>query len=114
MQEWADLEAYRRGNLLPRQQLHPGIAEKARATSVRGSYDTAVFESFREVEIGVRRAGGLSDSDLGTVLVRKAFDVNSGPLTDLSCLPAERQAMSDLFAGAIGLYKNPTRHRTLP
>ncbi len=45
--------------------------------------------------------------------MRKAFDVDSGPLTDLSRLPAERQAMSDLFAGAVGLYKNPTSHRNV-
>jgi len=111
--KWADLDAYRRGNLLPRDQLHPRIAQKIWATFLRGSYDTAVFESFREVEIAVREASGFSDSDFGTALMRKAFDVDSGPLRDSSRLKAERQAMSDLFAGAIGLYKNPTSHRNI-
>ena len=45
--------------------------------------------------------------------MRRAFDVDSGPLTDSTRLAAERQAMSDLFAGAIGLYKNPHSHRNV-
>lgn len=113
MQKRADVDAYRRGNLLPRQQLHPRIAQKVWATFLRGSYDTAVFESFREVEIAVRGAGGFKDSDFGVPLMRNAFDVNLGSLMDSSRLQAEKQAMSDLFSGAIGLYKNPTSHRNV-
>src|SRR5689334_15036267 len=43
--------------------------------------------------------------------MRKAFDVETGPLTDTTTEPSERQALSDLFAGAIGTYKNPHSHR---
>jgi hypothetical protein len=43
--------------------------------------------------------------------MRKAFDVDNGPLTDVLAERAERQARSDLFAGAIGSYKNPHSHR---
>jgi Protein of unknown function (Hypoth_ymh) len=43
--------------------------------------------------------------------MRKAFDVETGRLTDKAAEPAERQALSDLFAGAIGTYKNPHSHR---
>lgn len=108
-----DLNAYRRSNLLPREQLHPRIAQKVWATFLRGSYDTAVFESFREVEIAVREVGGFADSDLGVDLMRKAFNVDTGPLTDSARLKAERQSLSDLFAGAIGLFKNPISHRNV-
>ncbi len=45
--------------------------------------------------------------------MRTAFDVKAGPLTDLEAEPAERQARSDLFAGAIGSYKNPHSHRNV-
>jgi Protein of unknown function (Hypoth_ymh) len=45
--------------------------------------------------------------------MRKAFEVNNGPLTDPAAQPAERQARSDLFAGAIGSYKNPHSHRNV-
>jgi hypothetical protein len=38
----------------------------------------------------------------------------NGPLTDKRAEPSERQALSDLFAGAIGSYKNPHSHRNVP
>src|SRR5262245_6085458 len=43
--------------------------------------------------------------------MRKAFHVDTGPLTDKSVVESERQAMSDVYAGAIGLFKNPGSHR---
>jgi len=47
----------------------------------------------------------------GVKMMRDAFDLKNGPLTDKSLVPAEQQAMSDVYAGAIGLFKNPTNHR---
>lgn len=43
--------------------------------------------------------------------MRKAFHPDNGPLTDTNAESGERRAMSDLFAGAIGAYKNPHSHR---
>jgi uncharacterized protein (TIGR02391 family) len=103
--------SYLKAKLLPRALLHPQIANKVYSLFIGGDYDTAVFQAFKEVEVAVRTAANLSASDLGTALMRKAFDVNTGPLTDSAQLPAERQALSDLFAGAIGSYKNPHSHR---
>ncbi|MBZ5532074.1 MAG: TIGR02391 family protein [Acidobacteriia bacterium] len=102
---------YRKATLLPRTLLHPQIADKVYALFLRGEYDTAVFQAFKEVEVAVRTAAKLSASDIGVALMRKAFDVSAGPLTDASQLPAEREALSNLFAGAIGSYKNPHSHR---
>ena len=79
---------------------------------LRGEYDTAIFQAFREVEVAVREAGGYSHGDLGVPLMRAAFSVPQGPLTDKAVVPAEQQAMSDLFAGAIGSFKNPASHRS--
>ena len=42
--------------------------------------------------------------------MRKAFNVNDGNLADQNLQESEKQAMSDLFVGAIGLYKNPSSH----
>lgn len=111
--EIKDFEAYRKANLLPKQILHPVIAQKVWATFLRGDYDTTIFQAFKEVEVNVRDAGGFIASDLGTALMRKAFDVNNGPLTDASLVASEKQALSDLFAGAIGSYKNPHSHRNV-
>lgn len=107
----AESQSYRKSNLLPRGLLHPVIAQKVWATFLRGEYDTAVFQAFKEVEITVRKVGKFADEDLGIKLMRKAFDKNNGPLTDLSEPESEREALAHLFAGAIGSYKNPNSHR---
>ncbi len=110
----ADLAAYRRANLLPKQQLHPVIAQKVSSAFLRGEYDTAVFQAFKEVEVAVRQAGGFDARDLGSPLMRKAFAPKTGPLTDPGVVESEQEALSHLFAGAIGLYKNPHSHRNVP
>jgi len=50
----ADIEAYRHGNVLPIGLLHSTIAEKVRPMFMRGDYDVAVFQAFKEVEVAVR------------------------------------------------------------
>ncbi len=86
------------------------IAEKGWPAFIRGEYETAVFQAFKQIEVAVRSAGGYAATDLGTVLVRKAFN-NTGPLTDGTEPPAEQEALASLFAGAIGRFKNPSSHR---
>jgi uncharacterized protein (TIGR02391 family) len=111
--EPAAADAYRKARLLPKQLLHPRIADTIYLSFLRGEYDVAVFKAFKEVEIAVRRAAGLSDADIGTALMRKAFDADKGNLTDMTIEKAEREALAHLFAGAIGSYKNPHSHRTV-
>jgi uncharacterized protein (TIGR02391 family) len=106
------LEAYRHASLFPKNLVHPAIGQKVYPAFLRGEYDTAIFQAFREVEVAVRDAGGYSHSDVGVPLMRAAFNVSSGPLTDKTAVSAEQQAMSDLFAGAIGSFKNPASHRS--
>lgn len=105
-----DFESYRKADLLRKHQLHSIIADKVWSIFAQGSYGTAVLEAFKQVEIAVREAGGYEENDRGTDLMRKAFHVDNGTLTDKTRLPAVKQAMSNLFAGAIGLYKNPSSH----
>ncbi|MGP0076198.1 MAG: TIGR02391 family protein [Bryobacteraceae bacterium] len=117
-----DFAAYRKAGLLPKSQLHPLIASKVYPAFMRGEYDTAVFQAFREVEVAVRTAGKFGPNDYGTDLMRDAFrpaekkgqSVKPGPLTDTQLPTAEQEAMANLFAGAIGLYKNPQSHRHVP
>ena len=86
-----DLDAYRKSNLLPKKLLHPVIAVKVWATFLRGDYDTAVFQAFKEVEVAVRIAGGFDAESYGVQLMRDAFDPERGPLTDKSLPSSERR-----------------------
>jgi len=45
--------------------------------------------------------------------MRTAFALEHGPLTDRSAERGEQQGLSDLFAGAIGTYKNAHSHRNV-
>jgi hypothetical protein len=66
-----DFTAYREASLLPKGQLHPLIAAKVYPAFLRGEYDTAIFQAFREIEIAVREASKLSLD--GDKLMRAAF-----------------------------------------
>jgi uncharacterized protein (TIGR02391 family) len=101
------------GRRVPKDTLHPSIREDVWSLYHRGRYETAVFEAMKAVEVSVREAAGLNARDIGKDLMRKAFDVKEGPLADMEVEPAERQTRSDLFAGAIGSYKNPHSHRNV-
>lgn len=111
--ESQDTAMYKRASLFPKQFLHPVIAQKVWSAFIRGEYDTAVFQAFKQVEVSVRNAGSFNANDFGVSLMRKAFNPDGGPLTDENAVKAERQALSDLFAGAIGSYKNPHSHRNV-
>lgn len=112
----ADVEAYRKGRLLPLELLQPTLAEKVWPQFLRGDHDVAVFQAFKEVEVAVRNAANtkgakFADDLVGQKLMRQAFHPDNGPLADMSLVASEREAEMHLFAGAIGHAKNPTSHR---
>jgi uncharacterized protein (TIGR02391 family) len=113
LQSKTQLETYRRANLLAG-MLHPSIERESKAAFLRGEYETAIFNAFKEVEVAVRQAGAYSANDLGVALVNSAFQVKIGPLTDTTIPESEQQGLRSLFAGAIGYYKNPGSHRHFP
>jgi uncharacterized protein (TIGR02391 family) len=76
-----------------------------------GDYETACFAAMKQVEVAVREAGAFEDGLIGTKLMRQAFKSEGGPLADQSTEESEQKAIADLFAGAIGAFKNPTSHR---
>jgi uncharacterized protein (TIGR02391 family) len=104
---------FRKASLLNPNLLHAIVAQKAWPTFIRGKFDTAVFEAFKEVEVAVRTACRYEARMVGVDLMRAAFHPERGPLTDTTLPVAEREALMALFAGAIGSYKNPTSHRTV-
>ena len=81
--------------------------------TVRGDYDAAIFQAFKQVEVAVRDAASFRANDIGVSLMRAAFHTDNGPLRDSTAVTSERRALSDLSAGAIGAYKNPHTHRNV-
>ena len=91
--------------------LHSLLQRRIRRQFLLGEYELAVFAAMREVEIRVRDLAGYGPELLGVDLMRKAFHPDNGPLRDPEQVSGERQATSDLYAGAVGVFKNPSSHR---
>jgi len=98
---------------MPREMLHENLRGSAWHDFVRQDFSGAVFKAFREVEIAIRVKGEYSKEKIGVSLVRDAFKVGIGPLSAQSEPDAEQQAMMSLFAGSLGLFKNPNSHRAV-
>jgi uncharacterized protein (TIGR02391 family) len=98
-----DFKAYGKTSLFPR-WFDAVLTQMVKPLFIRGDYDTAVFRAFKEVEVRTRRAAGLSESDFGIDLMKKAFGP-PGLLADTSAPRPEQERMRDLFVGAIGTYR---------
>ena len=97
--------------LIPSALLHPIIIDRVFPLLTAGEYESAVLQAFKAVEVRVRAAAHLPADNVGTSLMRTAFDSKKGPLTKKGLSIAEREALAHLFAASIGLYKNPCSHR---
>jgi uncharacterized protein (TIGR02391 family) len=102
---------YEVGRRLPRDALHPRLADKVWMAFVRGELDVAAFQAMKAVEVAVRNATALPAELIGRHLMHAAFKPGVGPLTDKSAESGEQVARMELFAGAIGSFKNPHSHR---
>ena len=101
---------YETGRRIPKESLHPRIAKTVWMAFVRGEFDVAVFHALKAVEVAVREATGLSNTFVGSKLMREAFN-SGGKLTDRAADPGEQTGLMELFAGTMGTYKNPQSHR---
>jgi len=102
---------YTVARILRREALHSKIADKVWAAFIREEFDVAVFQAMKAVEVSVRNAGGLGNNIIGVPLMREAFAPEKGPLSETTAERGEQVARMELFAGAIGSYKNPNSHR---
>jgi len=109
-QDEAEFANYAAARHLPKDAIHSTISGPVWLAFMRGDFDTAAFKALKAVEVAVREASGLTAGDYGVKLMRKAFDVVNGPLTIQTAEASDKQAISDLFAGAIGTFKNPQSH----
>jgi len=108
-----DVRQFRMARSLNRDLLHSAIAEKVWMAFVRGDFAEAVFTAMRTVEIAVREAAEYPEGDHGVPMIRRAFHKDTGPLRNPAQEEAEREALTHLFAGAVGSYKNPHSHRNV-
>jgi len=113
MESESELAPLSAARMLPKDLLHPAIAAKAWMPFMRGEYDTAVFEAMKQLEILTRSASAQNGELTAVQMVRKAFDVNSGILTDANAERSEKESLAHLFAGAFGVLKNPHSHRNV-
>ncbi len=113
-------ELIRLRQILPKAFLHQEITKHAVPIFMTGSYDTSVHEAFKQVEITIRDATRLNNL-FGVDLVRAAFKPSNsrdatvipGLLTDTTTLEAEQQGTSNLFAGTMAVFRNPSSHQNL-
>lgn len=108
-----DVARFATARLLPKDALSPRIATTVWSAFMRGEYDVAAFQAMKGVEVAVREAAAMPEALLGVRLVRAAFAPKTGPLTDTRVDEGEQVARMELFAGAIGSYKNPHSHRNV-
>jgi uncharacterized protein (TIGR02391 family) len=92
--------------------LHPALHE-ARNQFRGGNAEIAVFSAMRQVEVRLRDQSGAGNDMIGVSLARHALRPDGGQLTDERLEAGEREAISHLFAGALGAFKNPTSHRVV-
>lgn len=97
----------------PKSLLHEKIADDVWLQLAQGNLAVAVFVAFRAVEEAVRLTCGYKVTEVGVPMMRRAFHKDNGPLTRSVDPEAEREALANLFAGAIGSYKNPHSHRSV-
>lgn len=98
-------------------QLVPELEAKARPQFLRGDFEAAAFMAMKEVEVRVRELGKLDAGLVGVALIQQAFrppsgnSTKGGPLHRPEDEQGEAVAIMNLFAGAIGMFKNPASHR---
>ncbi len=110
-QDESEFSSFSTARMLEKDSLHSKMRDKVWAAFMRGEFDVAVLQAMKTVEVAVREASGLPNDLIGVALMRKAFHPQDGPLTDQAAEQGEKDALSALFAGAIGCYKNPHYHR---
>jgi len=67
-------------HFVPKRILHLLVQAKAWPAFRRGDYEQAVFQALKQLEVRVRKAADLPSEVVGTDLMRRAFDPQSGKL----------------------------------
>jgi uncharacterized protein (TIGR02391 family) len=107
----SETTSYGQADLLPIGLLLPRLASVVVPLYSIGRFDDACAAAFKQLEILVRELCGFTDDVVGIDLMRQSFTPDIGPLTLTDSPKAEQIAVRDLFAGAMGYFRNPLAHR---
>jgi uncharacterized protein (TIGR02391 family) len=110
MKTETDFGSFKVASLPPKEILHPRITDPVWRAFMRGEFDVAAFQAMKAVELSVRAAAGLSDNLIGVKLMREAFALEAGPLTDTNAEGGERVGRMELFAHIPKFYRHTVRH----
>lgn len=99
--------------LMPETYVHPLIVKKSFSLLNEGQFESAVLQAFKTIETRIREKINATQEEYGVKLIRRAFNPESGPLSDYELPKAEREAFCNYIAGAFGFYKNPCSHRDI-
>ena len=105
-----DFERVRQRNLLSAEMLHPKLRGTVHSDFMAGRFNDAVFGAFKLLETEIRTAAVRPEGEIGTELLRVAFNEKNGPLTDEKEKPSQRRALLNLFDGAFGYFRNADAH----
>jgi uncharacterized protein (TIGR02391 family) len=105
-----NVEQIRQRNMLQAEMLHPIFRTTIYADFCAARFGDAVFGAFKILETEVRKAARRPKGEVGVELMRIAFNKDNGPLTDTKEKPSQRQALSNLFEGAFGYFRNADAH----
>jgi uncharacterized protein (TIGR02391 family) len=114
---------WQRAAEFPVSLLHPKIAEVSGVEFRSGEYVKAIMNAYKEVEIAAHESARLDPEFeqkhghlYGRPSMRQAFHPKTGPLTDKDpgTDEGEREGMSNLFDGAVALYRNSSIHEKGP
>lgn len=100
----ANIAAYRAAVWLPAERMHPAIVDNTKPDFMRGDYQRAVFQAFKEVETAVRETTGDHFMD-AVPLMRKAFARGRGALTNPNDTEEVQHGLLLLMTGAMAYFR---------
>jgi len=99
--------------IMPQTYVHQEIVRRCFPLLEAKQYESAVLQAFKCLETTIRKGISAEPEEIGTKLIRKAFNPDNGKLTNYDLPYSEREAFSNYIAGAFGYYKNPCSHRDI-
>ena len=97
--------------LMPETYVHPVIVDKCFGLLNSGEYESAVNAAFKAIETTTRDKIGAPYDMVGERLLKKAFNPESGILTNYELPKVERFAFLNYITGAFSYYRNSSSHR---